>query len=147
MIIRSALMKDVHSLASLSEQLGYPLPLHIMKERLSFYQTTPGHHIMVVEENSVIFGFVAYTITELFILQGRRCFIMGLVVDKEKRGHGIGRKLMEHVEAHAGQENCLVIDLTSGKRRAPSGSHDFYRALGYGNDGAYAKLYLRKELK
>jgi len=38
-----------------------------------------------------------------------------------------------------------VVDLTSGFRRKKDGSHEFYKALGYANEGYMAKLYLRKE--
>jgi hypothetical protein len=40
----------------------------------------------------------------------------------------------------------IIIDLTSGLRRAKAGSHEFYKNLGYKNEGYMAKLYLRKEL-
>ena len=31
-------------------------------------------------------------------------------------------------------------------RRAQDGTHDFYKRIGYKNEGHMAKLYLRKEL-
>lgn len=43
-------------------------------------------------------------------------------------------------------KNKIIIDLTSGIRRANEGTHQFYNNLGYKNDGYMAKLYLRKEL-
>lgn len=39
----------------------------------------------------------------------------------------------------------VIVDLTSGMRRAQDGTHVFYRKLGYCNDGVSEKLYLRKE--
>ena len=40
----------------------------------------------------------------------------------------------------------VIIDLTSGLRREKDGTHEFYKNLGYQNEGFMAKLYLRKEI-
>ncbi|STX83883.1 acetyltransferase [Legionella donaldsonii] len=50
------------------------------------------------------------------------------------------------VEEFARKFSPCIIDLTSGLRRAKEGSHDFYKSLGYQNEGHMAKLYLRKML-
>lgn len=54
--------------------------------------------------------------------------------------------LMLFVEAFAEQFSPVIIDLTSGARRAADGSHEFYKNLGYANEGPKAKLYFRKML-
>jgi len=53
---------------------------------------------------------------------------------------------MLFVEAFAEQFSPVIIDLTSGARRAADGSHEFYKNLGYANEGPKAKLYFRKML-
>jgi hypothetical protein len=45
-------------------------------------------------------------------------------------------------EAIAAQHAPVIIELTSGLRRASDGSHAFYKRLGYQNEGPAAKLYL-----
>jgi hypothetical protein len=40
----------------------------------------------------------------------------------------------------------VIIDLNSGLRRAQDGSHEFYKSLGYQNEGPMAKVYFRKTL-
>lgn len=57
-----------------------------------------------------------------------------------------GKKLMFFIEERAHNSSPAIIDLTSGLRRSKDGSHDFYKRLGYQNDGLMAKLYLRKEI-
>ncbi|XVN42358.1 MAG: hypothetical protein RCG15_06990 [Candidatus Rickettsia vulgarisii] len=53
---------------------------------------------------------------------------------------------MEFVEEIARKNRPAIIDLTSGLRRKEEGSHEFYKCLGYKNEGSMAKLYLRKEI-
>jgi GNAT superfamily N-acetyltransferase len=75
-----------------------------------------------------------------------RFHVEGIAVDDKYRGLGIGKKLIKFVEDIAILHAPCVIDLVSGVRRAKDGTHEFYKALGYLNDGEMAKLYLRKEL-
>ena len=70
----------------------------------------------------------------------------GLVVSASHRGTGIGKKLMQFVEDIARQNSPVIIDLTSSPSRARDGAHEFYKRIGYQNEGATAKLYLQKEL-
>jgi hypothetical protein len=53
---------------------------------------------------------------------------------------------MNYVEEYAKKYSPAIIDLTSGLRRSKDGSHEFYKSLGYNNEGYMAKLYLRKEV-
>jgi len=93
-----------------------------------------------------IAGLVAWSRSSLFVSDSTRFHIEGLVVASRYRGQGIGKMLMKFVEDIAKESSPAIIDLTSGLRRAKAGSHEFYKNLGYKNEGYMAKLYLRKEL-
>jgi GNAT superfamily N-acetyltransferase len=80
------------------------------------------------------------------ISDATRFSIVGIVVSTNHRNMGIGKKLMKFVEDIAKQHSPAIIDLTSGLRRAHDGTHEFYKRIGYKNEGPMAKLYLRKEL-
>ena len=96
--------------------------------------------------NEQITGLVAWTRTDHLISDATRFSIIGLVVSTSHRGTGIGKKLMKFVEDIAKQHSPAIIDLTSGLRRSQDGTHEFYKRIGYKNEGTMAKLYLRKEL-
>lgn len=145
MIIRQATVQDAPQLLPLLDQLGYPQTVESIQDKIHTY-STPDQQIWVAEQDSHIFGLVAIVFTDMFVRNGRRCRIEGLVVNAPFRGQGVGRRLMEHTEALAKTQDCPTIELTSGLRRAPEGTHDFYKILGYSNEGLLAKLYLRKEL-
>ena len=89
---------------------------------------------------------ISWSKSHLFVQGKVRFHIECLIVDRNYRNKGVGKKLMLFVEEVAKISRPAIIDLTSGVRRAKDGSHDFYKALGYNNEGHMAKLYLRKEV-
>lgn len=146
MIIRHATIDDTPKLLPLLSALGYPATLKDLNRRFLKFVKQPGFGVAVCEIHEDITGFVAWTKTDYFISDATRFSIVGLVVSTSHRGMGIGKKLMNFVEDIAQQNSPAIIDLTSGLRRAQDGTHEFYKRLGYQNEGRTAKLYLRKEL-
>ena len=55
--------------------------------------------------------------------------ILGIVVDKNYRGKGYGKRLMEKIEEWAKENNCNGIRLTSNTNRKEA--HLFYENMGY----------------
>lgn len=144
-VIRMAVLNDVIQLLPLMEQLGYPQNLEVFQKHFIEFMSEKDYGIAVAEQNGKIIGCVAWSKSIRFVSNAKRIHIEGLIVDKEYRGYGIGKKLMNFVEKFAKTFSPCIIDLTSGLRRAKDGSHEFYKALGYHNEGYMAKLYLRKE--
>jgi len=145
-MIRMATKSDITALLPLMDQLGYPTPLPQLEERFENFIKLDGYGIAVAITMSRIVGWIAWSQSKTFISDKTRVHIEGLVVDQEYRGRGIGKKLVNFVEKFAKQFSPVIIDLTSSLRREKDGSHEFYKTLGYHNEGPMAKLYLRKEL-
>lgn len=145
-MIRHATIDDSPRLLPLLSELGYPTTLEDLSRRFLKFVKNPGFGVAVYEINEDITGFVAWTTADHLISDATRFSIVGLVVSTSHRGTGIGKKLMKFVEDIAQQDSPAIIDLTSGLRRAQSGTHEFYKCIGYQNEGPMAKLYLRKEL-
>ena len=66
-----------------------------------------------------------YVEAEAFVVIG------GLVVDREYRKRGIGRRLLARAEEWAAQQACSVVRLTSNEKRIEA--HAFYERAGYTN--------------
>ena len=145
-VIRHANINDIPDILPLLAQLGYPCDLKDLRARFKRFIQNPGYGVVVacLDDRSV--GWVAWSKSDLFVLDKVRFHIEGLIVEENYRGMGIGKKLMKFVEDIAKQHTPIIVDLTSGLRRASDGSHEFYKRLGYQNEGPMAKLYLRKEL-
>jgi GNAT superfamily N-acetyltransferase len=145
-MIRHAIIDDTPRLVPLLSELGYPTTLDDFNKRFLKFLNNPGYGVAVYEINDEIIGLVAWTKATLFVSDKIRFHIEGLVVSTNHRGKGIGKKLMKFVEDIVLQESPAIIDLTSGLRRAQDGTHEFYKRIGYHNEGYMAKLYFRKEI-
>ncbi len=145
-LVRSAETSDISTLVPLMDQLGYPVLKHELKLRFERFTKNNGYGVAVACLENQVVGFVAWSTSSVFVLDKVRFHIESLVTDEKYRGYGVGKKLMLFVEDIARKFSPAIIDLTSGLRRAKDGSHEFYKNLGYHNDGHMAKLYLRKEV-
>ncbi len=147
-IIRNAEIKDMDALLPLLEQIGYSTTKELFEKRFTKFLFVEGYGVAVAVAcmDDKIVGFVAWSKSNLFVSDKIRIHIEGIAVDKNYRGQNIGKQLMQFVENYAGQFSPAIIDLTSGLRRAGEGTHEFYKKLGYNNEGFMAKLYLRKEI-
>lgn len=144
--IRLATINDIPELLPLMSKLEYPTTKEILEKRFSNFTAREGYGVAIALSKDKIIGFVAWSKSMLFVSDAVRFHIEGIIVDSNYRGHGVGKKLMLFVEEIAKASSPTIIDLTSGTRRKKDGSHEFYHALDYKNEGHMAKLYLRKEV-
>ena len=117
--IRQATYLDVKYLLPLLDQLGYPTTQEKLEERFANFVNIDGYGVAVACMEDTIIGLVAWSKSKLFVSDTDRIHIEGLVVDKENRGKNIGQALMMFVEENVKSQNPVIIDLTSGIRRAP----------------------------
>ncbi|HET6579231.1 MAG TPA: GNAT family N-acetyltransferase [Gemmatimonadales bacterium] len=128
-IIRRAAIQDAVRLAELSSALGYPAAAETITARLERLLQRADDVIFVAEvPASRVVGWLHGAEQEL-LESGRRCEILGLVVDAAHRGRGIGRLLVAAVETWAGARGLALVAVRSNVKR--SESHPFYERLGY----------------
>lgn len=128
--VRPASAGDAGRLAELSGQLGYPVSGDTMARRLGRLVEREDNLVLVAEllpEGKVV-GWVHGAEQDL-LESGSRCEILGLVVDQECRGRGIGRRLVDALEGWAASRGLEQITVRSNVAR--TGSHPFYERLGY----------------
>lgn len=145
-IIRNATISDVPAILPLIHQLGYPASEEELRLRFQKFTQNIGYGVGVAIIDSQVVGLVAWSKSELLILPKTRFNIEGLVVDEQYRAKGVGKKLMSFLEEVASRFSPSIIDVLSGVRRAKEGVHEFYKHLGYNQDGRNAKIFFRKEL-
>ncbi|MFZ4115943.1 MAG: GNAT family N-acetyltransferase [Chthoniobacterales bacterium] len=144
--VRFAHHDDLAGLLPLMAQLGYPCTPEELESYFYSFIAFDGHRIAVTCDESKIIVCIAWTTKNVFVVNKTRFHLEGIVVDECYRGQGIGRKLMTFLEEIAKEFGSVIIDLCTGLRRSKEGTHEFYRKLGYANEGPMVKLYLRKEL-
>jgi ribosomal protein S18 acetylase RimI-like enzyme len=110
-------------------ELGYPSSEDEFRRRFEAYSGVGGTHAIVAEEGDGVIGLAAMQVMPLIhrdLPVGR---ITAMVVRSDRRGSGVGRRLVAELEEIARRDGCGRIDLTSRHRRQEA--HAFYRALGF----------------
>lgn len=143
--ICSATINDISSILPLMSQLGYPSSLEELTTRLKKFINNDGYGVAVASLNNEIVGVIAWSKSMLFVSDKIRIHVEALVIDENYRGQKIGKRLMEYLEEKAKKYYQVLVDLTSGYRRAKDGTHAFYENLEY-KCGESAGAYFRKEL-
>ncbi|HEC23917.1 MAG TPA: GNAT family N-acetyltransferase [Chloroflexi bacterium] len=128
--IRPAREGDAPAITRLCGQLGYPASLEEVQRRLHRVIQEAGTHIVCVAEmpGQGVVGWVHAFVCDSLLVD-TYVEIGGLIVDREYRRHGLGRRLMEAAEEWALRRGCGQIRLRSNVIR--EGAHRFYERLGY----------------
>lgn len=101
MTVRKAKLSDATRLAGLSDILGYPVEVHLMRHRLESILPKGDHAVFVAKvPANLVVGWV-HAAEQNILEAGRSCEILGLVVAANQRRLGIGRRLVERVERWA----------------------------------------------
>ena len=90
----------------------------------------PRQLLLVAEAAGVVVGTLQVTFIPYLTHQGSsRALIEGVRVDSSQRGSGLGRKMVAWAIEEARQRGCLMVQLTTDKRRAEA--RRFYESLGF----------------
>src|SRR5512146_452109 len=127
--IRECGLRDAASVATLSGELGYPVPATEMERRLERVANDPNHAVLVAcLEDGGIAGWIDVGV--VFHLQsGTYCEIGGLVVAENTRNNGIGRELVAAAERWASSRGLPRVLVRSNAVRADA--HRFYLRENY----------------
>jgi GNAT superfamily N-acetyltransferase len=129
--IRSALAGDAEAIARLLGQLGYPAEPQSIPARLARLQAA-GDEVVVAVDGHVV-GLAQLHVAPALEYDGDVAKLAAIVVDERRRGGGIGRSLVEAMEARARERGCLLFYLTTAEHR--SDAHAFYRRIGLEQTG------------
>ncbi|MCP4552989.1 MAG: GNAT family N-acetyltransferase [Bacteroidetes bacterium] len=95
--------------------------------------------LIVGELNNQVIGFCSLTVNNNLWQAGNLGHVDELVIDKDYRGKGFGKKMIESITQIARDLKCKRIELDSGFHRKDA--HRFYESIGYENR---AYLFSRK---
>lgn len=140
-MLRNITISDANEIQKISNfELGYDVDLDIVKKQIEKL-TNDNKHIIIIgfenEQTRKIVGFVHAELYEsLYMDTGLN--ILGLAVDSNFQGQGIGKKLMSAIEDYALKNNISFIRLNSNVRRVEA--HKFYESIGYICDKTQKRL-------
>lgn len=126
--IRTAALDDVPRLASLTAILGYDVPEAHLRPRVARLLARTDAVLYVADTRRGVAGWILGGEQET-LETGPRCEILGLVVDPSGRRAGVGRHLVDAIEAWARQRGLPSVMVRSNVVRQES--HPFYERLGF----------------
>jgi len=117
---------DAPQINNLAKQLGYKMNESSISVQIYAISNHPDHRIFVSTEDKTITGFI-HGCKMMRLTSPTFWEICGLVVSKEHRRKGIGKKLVQHLE-YAVDPNSHIRVRCNVKRRS---AHLFYEDLDY----------------
>jgi len=114
-------------IARLLTQLGYPVAPEDVPTRLARLAGDRAA-VLLAEQDARVVGLA--TVHVLSVLNRARdvAWLTALVVDESMRGSGVGRRLVEAVEAFARQQGCERLSVTTHEHL--TGAQAFYTQVG-----------------
>ena len=90
----------------------------------------PGHEVVVASAGEQVVAYVAVHWIPFPMLGGREAYVSDLLVHADWRGHGLGNRLMEAVEARANEMGCARLMLNN-RVAAESFERGFFAKTGF----------------
>ena len=132
--ITKATDKDIPFILELLYDLDRPIPIDekeikVFKNKIKDYFSDPQKTILVAKQDSKIVGLVSVILLRRLNRAKLEIYIPELIVTKELRNYGIGKKLIQYCIDLAKKKDCYRIRLESGNQR--KNSHKFYKSIGF----------------
>lgn len=131
-LIRDARPGDADAVARLLGQLGYPAEPTAIVSRLERLAIV-GDRVIVADVGEEVVGLAHLQVTPAIEYDRPTAKVGALVVDDSHRGEGIGRALVEALEAEARARGCALLFVTTSAQR--NDAHEFYRRVGLEETG------------
>lgn len=129
--VRLANVEDADRICFINrDALGYNFPIDRTRERLAYILKRDTERIFVVYrlEDDYVGGYLHAADYENTYAESMKN-ILSLAVEQSLQGYGLGRMLLNAVEAWAQECNCVSVRLISGFNRVKA--HEFYLHCGY----------------
>lgn len=124
--IREIKIEDTDSIISLNNELGYALGQGHFEKQLSEIINTKDHYLFAATINDSIIGYI-HGFKALRLTSAPFIEIGALVVKKEFRRKGIGRRLVGFLEEYTQNIGSLRVRCNVKRQEA----HNFYIKLNY----------------
>ena len=132
--ITKATEKDMPSILELLYELDRPTPIDdkeikAFQNKIKDYFSDSQKIILLAKQDSKSIGLVSVILLRRLNREKLEMYIPELIVTKELRNSGIGKKLIQHCITFAKKKGCYRIRLESENQRKES--HQFYKNLGF----------------
>ena len=134
-MIREINISDAEEIQKICKTaLGYDVDISTVSNQINKLSCDNKNHILAVyedENTKKVIGFIHAQVYES-VYSDTGLNILGLAVDPDFRGNGVGKKLIGYIEKYAMDNGISFIRLNSAKHRVEA--HKFYENIGYTSD-------------
>lgn len=132
-IIRRAQATDAEAISHLYTELNTLSTPSVLPERIAALAGSEHTHLLVCDDGGDVLATALLCLCQ-DVMFGNQPFALveNFVVSKDYKREGIGKSMMDFIEAFCLEQNCSKIILqTSSENRD---ARDFYTAMGYDSD-------------
>jgi N-acetylglutamate synthase-like GNAT family acetyltransferase len=141
--IRRATKDDAEAIANLYRELNTLSPVSVLPERIEAVANSNNTHLLVCDDTGEIIATALICLCQDVMFDNQPfALIENVVVSADYKREGIGKSMMDYIEAFCLEQNCSKIMLqTSSENRD---ARDFYTAMGYDPDAKIGFIKYRR---
>jgi len=141
--IRRATKDDAEAIANLYRELNTLSPVSVLPERIEAVANSNDTHLLVCDDSGEIIATALVCLCKDVMFANQPfALVENLVVSADYKREGIGKSMMDYIEAFCLEQDCSKIILqTSSENRD---ARDFYTAMGYDPDAKIGFVKYRK---
>lgn len=141
--IRRATKNDADDIANLYRELNTLSPVSVLPERIEAVANSSNAHLLVCDDGGEIIATALVCLCQDVMFDNQPfALIENVVVSADYKREGIGKSIMDHIEAFCLEQDCskIILQTSSENREA----RDFYTAMGYDPDAKIGFIKYRR---
>ncbi|MCE3254499.1 MAG: family N-acetyltransferase [Cellvibrio sp.] len=141
--IRRATKEDAEAVANLYRELDTLSPVSVLPERIEAVANSNTTYLLVCDDAGEIIATALVCLCQDVMFDNQPfALVENVVVSADYKREGIGKSMMDYIEAFCLEQDCSKIMLqTSSENRD---ARDFYTAMGYDPDAKIGFVKYRR---
>ena len=141
--IRRANKDDAEAIANLYRELNTLSPVSVSPERIDAVANSGDTYLLVCDDAGEITATALLCLCQDVMFDNQPfALVENVVVSADHKRAGIGKRMMDYIEAFCLEQDCskIMLQTSSGNRSA----QDFYTAMGYDPDAKIGFIKYRR---
>jgi N-acetylglutamate synthase-like GNAT family acetyltransferase len=141
--IRRATKDDAEAIANLYGELNTLSPVAVLPERIDAVAKSNSTYLLVCDDAGEIIATALVCLCQDVMFDNQPfALVENVVVNADCKRAGIGRSMMDYIEAFCLEQDCskIMLQTSSGNQNA----RDFYTAMGYDPDAKIGFIKYRR---
>jgi len=143
-VIRRAIAGDADAIQGLYQELVGDTQIRVLPEQIATLAESLTSLLLVAEAEGIVCATALLNLCADVMYAGQPFGVVeNVVVAAAMRGRGVGKRLLDHVEQLAIEQDCTKLMLLSGSHRPEA--HAFFRSCGFAGETKQAFVKYRRQ--